>query len=123
MCFFFRQKTAYEMRMSDWSSDVCSSDLHFDRQPRALRHCGWKRLDQRLGPVHKGDDATLARDEDGRQPPFGDSTGPKTRVVTLHNCFDDLPMLDQDSARLADAMLDQPLSQADRKSTRLNSSH
>src|SRR3546814_2181231 len=30
--FFFKQKTAYEMRISDWSSDVCSSDLH---QPRS----------------------------------------------------------------------------------------
>src|SRR3546814_5814344 len=31
MCsfFFFKQKTAYEMRISDWSSDVCSSDLGF----------------------------------------------------------------------------------------------
>src|SRR3546814_15490402 len=28
--FFFKQKTAYEMRISDWSSDVCSSDLAFD---------------------------------------------------------------------------------------------
>src|SRR3546814_2680660 len=27
MCFFFKQKTAYELRISDWSSDVCSSDL------------------------------------------------------------------------------------------------
>src|SRR3546814_5301592 len=27
--FFFKQKTAYEMRISDWSSDVCSSDLPF----------------------------------------------------------------------------------------------
>src|SRR3546814_5297860 len=27
LCFFFKQKTAYEMRISDWSSDVCSSDL------------------------------------------------------------------------------------------------
>src|SRR3546814_2059773 len=27
--FFFKQKTAYEMRISDWSSDVCSSDLKF----------------------------------------------------------------------------------------------
>src|SRR3546814_1435468 len=27
MCFFFKQNTAYEMRISDWSSDVCSSDL------------------------------------------------------------------------------------------------
>src|SRR3546814_14364842 len=33
MCifFFFKQKTAYEMRISDWSSDVCSSDLVGDR--------------------------------------------------------------------------------------------
>src|SRR3546814_1105017 len=30
--FFFKQKTAYEMRISDWSSDVCSSDLHPQRR-------------------------------------------------------------------------------------------
>src|SRR3546814_6841642 len=30
--FFFKQKTAYEMRISDWSSDVCSSDLLFLRK-------------------------------------------------------------------------------------------
>src|SRR3546814_2640941 len=30
--FFFKQKTAYEMRISDWSSDVCSSDLPFTLQ-------------------------------------------------------------------------------------------
>src|SRR3546814_5974062 len=29
LIFFFKQKTAYEMRISDWSSDVCSSDLHW----------------------------------------------------------------------------------------------
>src|SRR3546814_11011702 len=29
--FFYKQKTAYEMRISDWSSDVCSSDLGIDR--------------------------------------------------------------------------------------------
>src|SRR3546814_3107469 len=28
--FFFKQKTAYEMRISDWSSDVCSSDLRWN---------------------------------------------------------------------------------------------
>src|SRR3546814_13103804 len=28
--FFFKQKTAYEMRISDWSSDVCSSDLRIE---------------------------------------------------------------------------------------------
>src|SRR3546814_15482888 len=32
MFFFFKQKTAYEMRISDWSSDVCSSDLFFHRE-------------------------------------------------------------------------------------------
>src|SRR3546814_3256350 len=42
--FFFKQKTAYEMRISDWSSDVCSSDLpgafHLSRtgSPAQLRH-------------------------------------------------------------------------------------
>src|SRR3546814_10889297 len=29
LVFFFKQKTAYEMRISDWSSDVCSSDLQY----------------------------------------------------------------------------------------------
>src|SRR3546814_2291038 len=43
--FFFKQKTAYEMRISDWSSDVCSSDLlHALRAAAAgiaaLRHRG-----------------------------------------------------------------------------------
>src|SRR3546814_12481894 len=32
--FFFKQKTAYEMRISDWSSDVCSSDLAFHIKER-----------------------------------------------------------------------------------------
>src|SRR3546814_3513503 len=31
--FFFKQKTAYEMRISDWSSDVCSSDLFPKKEP------------------------------------------------------------------------------------------
>src|SRR3546814_4228938 len=43
MFFFFKQKTAYEMRISDWSSDVCSSDLHHQR--------GADQIDaQRFGP-------------------------------------------------------------------------
>src|SRR3546814_9560826 len=32
--FFFKQKTAYEIRISDWSSDVCSSDLMESNEPR-----------------------------------------------------------------------------------------
>src|SRR3546814_19794426 len=37
--FFFKQKTAYEMRISDWSSDVCSSDL-VDAERRAGHFIG-----------------------------------------------------------------------------------
>src|SRR3546814_21110840 len=33
--FFFKQKTAYDMRISDWSSDVCSSDLSRNRRVKA----------------------------------------------------------------------------------------
>src|SRR3546814_10459803 len=36
--FFFKQKTAYEMRISDWSSDVCSSDLSLPRRAADGRH-------------------------------------------------------------------------------------
>src|SRR3546814_10158445 len=36
--FFFKQKTAYEMRISDWSSDVCSSDLAPDVVVNAAAH-------------------------------------------------------------------------------------
>src|SRR3546814_4495039 len=53
--FFFKQKTAYEMRISDWSSDVCSSDLvvdHFtdadvaDRPHKAHRVEGQQALEE-----------------------------------------------------------------------------
>src|SRR3546814_18222148 len=39
--FFFKQKTAYEMRISDWSSDVCSSDLFFPRR-QADKICAYR---------------------------------------------------------------------------------
>src|SRR3546814_4697523 len=38
--FFVKQKTAYELRISDWSSDVCSSDLRPPSQGRLRRHGG-----------------------------------------------------------------------------------
>src|SRR3546814_4420947 len=38
--FFFKQKTAYEMRISDWSSDVCSSDLFGERGPVKIAAIG-----------------------------------------------------------------------------------
>src|SRR3546814_9639429 len=36
-CVFFKQKTAYEMRISDWSSDVCSSDLRVPAQQLSIQ--------------------------------------------------------------------------------------
>src|SRR3546814_16777039 len=36
LCFLFKQKTAYEMRISDWSSDVCTSDLSTPETLRAM---------------------------------------------------------------------------------------
>src|SRR3546814_1111237 len=45
-CFFFKQKTAYEMRISDWSAYVCSSDL--DKNIAALASDGLYRTDHHL---------------------------------------------------------------------------
>src|SRR3546814_2209342 len=45
--FFFNQQTAYEMRISDWSSDVCSSDLTGAGQAKA-----WKSLLDVAGAGH-----------------------------------------------------------------------
>src|SRR3546814_20963803 len=69
--FFFKQKTAYEMRISDWSSDVCSSDLHNPDRPWRIEtgnQIGERRAAGRppLDPARDGvripieDDADLA---------------------------------------------------------------
>src|SRR3546814_5956947 len=50
MFFFVKQKTAYEMRISDWSSDVCSSDLH--GRPRAVVHAVFEQQGGALGAQH-----------------------------------------------------------------------
>src|SRR3546814_20094221 len=42
--FFFKQKTAYEMRISDWSSDVCSSDLIQTAADPLTRVLTWHRV-------------------------------------------------------------------------------
>src|SRR3546814_3919893 len=58
--FFFKQKTAYEMRISDWSSDVCSSDLlarHGGRvdQPRRQGFATGRGADRKLDIAYGGD--------------------------------------------------------------------
>src|SRR3546814_8218111 len=58
MCFFlffFKQKTAYEMRISDWSSDVCSSDLATHGSEGGSRQRVGRRSEDRSG-------SDLARD-------------------------------------------------------------
>src|SRR6187397_650971 len=49
--FFFKQKTAYEMVYSDWSSDVCSSDLRDRRGPRRAVRAARAREDAMLHEV------------------------------------------------------------------------
>src|SRR3546814_15127952 len=57
--FFLKQKTAYDMRISDWSSDVCSSDLKGGRDLQ-LRIIGTARALPRIGPAVVEDIFALA---------------------------------------------------------------
>src|SRR3546814_6043858 len=70
--FFFKQKTAYEMRISDWSSDVCSSDLVSPASaPPARRSAGGQRSaarDRRPPAAQPRDDGQ----PDPAQPGVGD---------------------------------------------------
>src|SRR3546814_1121737 len=59
--FFFKQKTAYEMRISDWSSDVCSSDLVASR-----RLCGQAHAQLRMHGGMNDDAAAGAHRRDQR---------------------------------------------------------
>src|SRR3546814_5184910 len=95
--FFFKQKTAYEMRISDWSSDVCSSDLDAldDHQP-ALRQC--------------------VQAEQGVQP-GGEGVGGFRQAPLRRVGEAAVGKVDQRADRRPEVGL------LDRKSTRLNSSH
>src|SRR3546814_14463882 len=74
--FFFKQKTAYEMRISDWSSDVCSSDLALfvvkvSGRPLARSQ---PRTDLPGSPAHRGAHPEIISPEPlsrGRQAPVG----------------------------------------------------
>src|SRR3546814_2578259 len=62
--FFFKQKTAYEMRISDWSSDVCSSDLGW--AGRSYLHCRQGDREacarRRIGTILSNDPAVMRFD-------------------------------------------------------------
>src|SRR3546814_6689066 len=107
--FFFKQKTAYEMRISDWSSDVCSSDL------------------QRIGDDQRQRARALLRDPDdraveqigGRSRAQGPSLAVGDHLARAVEHVIDLVMGDPMRADRR-AGVEHAL---DRKSTRLNSSH
>src|SRR3546814_8869694 len=62
--YFVKQKTAYEMRISDWSSDVCSSDLGPARD--ILPHARERLVDRRPFDIAGGDPGLRARIVDRR---------------------------------------------------------
>src|SRR3546814_1963684 len=97
--FFFKQKTAYEMRISDWSSDVCSSD---DVQAFAL---GFHRCEKSVEVGLVGNRAL-------HSPGIGSKLchGRVERFLPTAEDEDEGAFLDEALCR-------------DRKSTRLNSSH
>src|SRR3546814_9392381 len=94
--FFFKQKTAYEMRISDWSSDVCSSDLPArnhdggcaaggQRNQRRQKNAGCQ-----YGAADQHDaSATLQRGvtaEQGRQSPQGRSEERRVGKECVRTC-------------------------------------
>src|SRR3546814_8887066 len=106
MFFFFKQKTAYELRISDWSSDVCSSDLAVvaDRDRR--------------------EPAQLAR----RQRAVGDGDPQHVGVQLQVHAVGQAQRLELVFGQLAvdpagDLLAELRDALGDRKSTRLNSSH
>src|SRR3546814_4099850 len=115
--FFFKQKTAYEMRISDWSSDVCSSDLPWGSpsagEPRVVIGLeGDPAVPERFGPLPAG-----AVDEQVEvRVPAG--------AVHQHAVAAAEVAMDDSEQHLVAARFEVDGHVAvDRKSTRLNSSH
>src|SRR3546814_4554493 len=125
--FFFKQKTAYEVRISDWSSDVCSSDLG-GRNPNIPAYI------TRTDPATSDREAIAQHGRPHSTPPSARRplrprhhlpAGVRHRPVRLplrllHGGGDDLPA----QGGPPDAGGARPrMQRLDRKSTRLNSSH
>src|SRR3546814_3546443 len=89
--FFFKQKTAYEMRISDWSSDVCSSDLASDPslrprwRPPGFRSPPWRsqrRLRLRMpsaGHPHHAVSSPPSSDLEGDRQAYVEPVRPRAR--------------------------------------------
>src|SRR3546814_1950280 len=93
--FFFKQKTAYEMRISDWSSDVCSSDLNVIRRSVFTAHINHDR--HRECGVEEDDASPAAHPSRRCDPPARASIGqgnsgrvlcpPYTRNASCSQCI------------------------------------
>src|SRR3546814_8649614 len=118
--FFFKQKTAYEMRISDWSSDVCSSDLVDISAESTVSRLSSKRK-AKISPG----DARAARRFPSYRVGSAIETSQNHAVALWDNCV--RPQLSYAGRQIADqkgrfkkGSVPQWL---DRTSTRLNSSH
>src|SRR3546814_8046769 len=84
--FFFKQKTAYEMRISDWSSDVCSSDLregfaHAEQIGLQVRRDDFAALIAEETEADDGVDIDAARDR--RMTQLGQHVAPTVDAIDL----------------------------------------
>src|SRR3546814_3588923 len=111
--FFFKQKTAYEMRISDWSSDVCSSDL----RERPTREGARQAIENRQG-TESGAPMDLDHDEDGVVIENGHREQKQEGKLEK-----DLPQTDKSGDSLKGDTPEEDMPATDRKSTRLNSSN
>src|SRR3546814_3552999 len=119
MCFmfvlFFKQKTAYEMRSSDWSSDVCSSDLLVDTLPLRIQCDADTRYDALLEQVQQ----TFLNALRHRDVPFQRIV----QSIDIERRTDVTPLMQVLFGGLETNDKPVQASDGDRKSTRLNSSH
>src|SRR3546814_3364223 len=131
--FFFKQKTAYEMRISDWSSDVCSSDLILGQHHRQLRFGdGNGTATIAMNDGYGRTPITLARDAPIPQTPYRGALPPALSLRAIDDSLlGGLHIRAIQKTRIyqmagpgisfgQDGSIFLPL---DRKSTRLNSSH
>src|SRR3546814_5166438 len=115
------QETAYEMRMSDWSSDVCSSDL-FYRIAGASHLAGGNIIDARIHTTRDG----VAIDNFLVQDPLGGAFHSPDQLTRIRKAIEDsLANRHRMITKLEARPLPRTRAEAfrDRKSTRLNSSH
>src|SRR3546814_9247629 len=86
LVFFFKQKTAYEMRISDWSSDLCSSDLT-DTPDKRRGTVGERGKPRRTCHIHQHEGRTPASMRDVSVPPTTSPSSPLASEVDRRRTF------------------------------------